>query len=66
LNIIQDVSTKVISRNKGIGQLIDLDLPLQETKFIKSIIHLMGKLPRNPMSDNTNEFELGSRYIDPF
>lgn len=47
-------------------QLIDLDLSLQETRFVKSIIQLMGKLPRNPISDNANESELGSRYIDPF
>jgi hypothetical protein len=32
----------------------------------KTIIQLMGKLPCNPISDNTNESELGSRYIDPF
>lgn len=66
LNIIQDVSTKIISRNKGIMQLIDLDLPSQETRFAKSIIQLMGKLPHNPISNDINESELGSRYIDPF
>ncbi|KAI7869716.1 hypothetical protein BDF14DRAFT_1874121 [Spinellus fusiger] len=66
LSIIQDVSTKIISRDKGIMQLIDLDLPSQETRSVKSIIQLMGKLPRKPISDDTNESELGSRYIDPF
>ncbi|CEG81443.1 hypothetical protein RMATCC62417_15648 [Rhizopus microsporus] len=66
LNIIQDVSTKTISRDKGIMQLIDLDLPSQEIRFVKSIIQLMGKLPPNPISSDTNESELGSRYIDSF
>ncbi|ORE19832.1 hypothetical protein BCV71DRAFT_282187 [Rhizopus microsporus] len=66
LNIIQDVSTKTISGDKGIMQLIDLDFPSQETRFVKSIIQLMGKLPCNPISSDINESELGSRYIDPF
>lgn len=56
--ILQDVSTNTISRDKGIMQLIDFDLPSQETRFVKSIIQLMGKLHRNPISNDTNESEL--------
>lgn len=44
LNIIQDASTKIISRDKGIMQLIDLDLSLRETRFVKSTIQLMGTI----------------------
>ncbi|KAG2227030.1 hypothetical protein INT45_006437 [Circinella minor] len=67
LNIIQDVSTEIISRDKGTIELIVLVFPSQqETRFVKSIIRLIGKLPRNPMSVDTNGSELGSRYIDPF
>jgi hypothetical protein len=66
LGITQDVSTKTISCDKSIMQLIDLDLPSQEIGFVKFIIQLMGKLPSNPISSDMNESELGSRYIDPF
>ncbi|KAI8091570.1 hypothetical protein BDF21DRAFT_312502, partial [Thamnidium elegans] len=41
LSIIQDVPAENISRDKGIMRLIDLDLPSQETRFIKSIIQLI-------------------------
>ncbi|SAM06319.1 hypothetical protein [Absidia glauca] len=53
LNIIQDVSTNTICRDEGIMQLIGLDLPPNETKFVKPIIKLMGKLPRNSISNDT-------------
>ncbi|ORX48778.1 hypothetical protein DM01DRAFT_260139 [Hesseltinella vesiculosa] len=66
LSVIQDVSSNIISRAKGIRQLMDLDLPSQQTKFVKSIIQLMGKLPRHQISNDINESELGSRFIDPF
>ncbi|EIE83941.1 hypothetical protein G6F46_003980 [Rhizopus delemar] len=66
LNIIQEVSTKTISRDKGIMHLLGLDLPVQEVRLVKTIIQLIGKLPCKPISDDTNESELGSRYIDPF
>lgn len=62
LNIIQDISAKVISRDKGIMQLIDLDLPSQETRLVRSVIQLTGKLLPNPVSNDSNESELGSRY----
>ncbi|KAI8992441.1 hypothetical protein BDB01DRAFT_778454 [Pilobolus umbonatus] len=66
LNIIQDVLRKSISRDKSIVLLLSLDIPAQEIRFVKMIVQLMNKLPWNPISDNTNESELGTRYIDPF
>ncbi|CEG81906.1 hypothetical protein RMATCC62417_16048 [Rhizopus microsporus] len=66
LNATQGVSAKNISRDKGIMQLLGLDIPLQEVRLVKTIIQLMDKLPCNPISDDINESELGYRYIDPF
>ncbi|KAI8374145.1 uncharacterized protein BYT42DRAFT_547237 [Radiomyces spectabilis] len=66
LSITQDVSTKIITRDKGIMQLIDLDLPSQEAKLIETVNQLMDKFSRNPISNEISESELGSRYIDPF
>lgn len=62
LNIIQDVSAEVISCDKGIMQLIDLELSSQEARLVKSVIQLMGQLLPNPISNDSNESELGSRY----
>ncbi|KAI8982159.1 hypothetical protein BDF20DRAFT_834804 [Mycotypha africana] len=38
LTIIQEVSTNIMSRHKGIMQLIDLDLPSKQARLVKSII----------------------------
>ncbi|KAG0182204.1 hypothetical protein DFQ29_005259 [Apophysomyces sp. BC1021] len=66
IRIIEDLTIGSISRDKATVHLLDLDLPANENKFKKGIIELVGKLPHVPIAEDTNEYELNTRYIDPF
>ncbi|KAI8877495.1 hypothetical protein K501DRAFT_337389 [Backusella circina FSU 941] len=66
IGIVQNLTMGVISRDKAIAHLLDLDLPTNENKFKKCIIDLIRKLPPVPIAEDTNEFELSTRYVDPF
>ncbi|KAL0090549.1 hypothetical protein J3Q64DRAFT_1832217 [Phycomyces blakesleeanus] len=64
--IAQDLIMGVISRDKAIAHLLDLDLPINENKFKNCIINLIRKLPPVPTAEDTNELELSTRYVAPF
>ncbi|KAI8096338.1 uncharacterized protein BX664DRAFT_382794 [Halteromyces radiatus] len=66
ISIIQDLTMRKINRDKAFARLLDLNLPTNENKFKKSIIELIRKLPPMSIAEDTNEYELGTRYIDPF
>ncbi|KAG1461383.1 hypothetical protein G6F46_005863 [Rhizopus delemar] len=66
IGIAQDLTMGVISRDKAIAHLLDLDLPTNENKFKNCIIDLIWKLPPVPIAEDANEFELSTRYVDPF
>lgn len=63
--IIEDVTIGTASREKAIVQLLQLDLLPNENKFKMAIVKMVHKLPRVPAED-ANEYELDTRYIDPF
>ncbi|KAL0089831.1 hypothetical protein F4703DRAFT_1842864, partial [Phycomyces blakesleeanus] len=65
-SIAQDLIMGVISRDKAIAHLLDLDLPINENKFKNCIINLIRKLPPVPTAEDTNELELSTRYVAPF
>ncbi|KAG1183738.1 hypothetical protein G6F36_008218 [Rhizopus arrhizus] len=62
IGIAQDLTMGVISRDKAIAHLLDLDLPTNENKFKNCIIDLIWKLPPVPIAEDANEFELSTRY----
>ncbi|KAG0193444.1 hypothetical protein DFQ28_005262 [Apophysomyces sp. BC1034] len=66
ISIIEDLTIGAISRDKAIVRLLDLEPPANENKFKKGIIELVSKLPRVSIVEDMNEYELGTRYIDPF
>ncbi|CEG66161.1 hypothetical protein RMATCC62417_02792 [Rhizopus microsporus] len=66
IGIAQDLTMGVISRDKAIAHLLDLDLPTNENKFRNCIIDLIRKLPPVPIAEDINKLELSTRYVDPF
>ena len=66
IGIVQNVTMGVISRDKAIAHLLELDLPTNENKFKKCIIDLIRKLPPVPIVEDIKEFELSTLYVDPF
>ncbi|KAF7720466.1 hypothetical protein EC973_008395, partial [Apophysomyces ossiformis] len=66
INIIERVAIGTTSRETAIMRLLQLDLLPNENKFKTAIIEMVRKLPRVSIAEDTNEFELSTRYIDPF
>jgi hypothetical protein len=52
LGIAQDLTMGVISRDKAIARLLDLDLPTNENKFKNCKIDLIRKLPPVPIAED--------------
>lgn len=66
IDVIEDITQGGTSREDAIIRLLSLDLPMKENKFKNAIVELLRKLPRQCITDDTNESELITRYIDPF
>lgn len=66
INIIEDITIGTTSRENAIVRLLQLDLLPIENKFNMAIIEMVRKLPRVSIAENANEYELSTRYIDPF
>ncbi|CAO3691106.1 unnamed protein product [Umbelopsis ramanniana] len=66
ISIAQDLTMGVISRDKAMARLLDLDLPKDENKFKNCVIDLIRKLPPVPITEDVKELELSTRYVDPF
>jgi hypothetical protein len=64
--IAQDLTMGVISRDKAVAHLLDLDLPTDDNKFKNCVINLIRKLPAVPIAEDVKELELSTRYVDPF
>ncbi|GAN03735.1 hypothetical protein MAM1_0047c03190 [Mucor ambiguus] len=63
LSIIQDVSTEIVSRDRLVMQLIHFDLPLQENRFVESIIRLMVAYLMDQERYTMNGFEIHALTI---
>lgn len=66
IGIAEDLTMGLISRDKVIAHLLDLDLPTNEKRFKNCTIDLIRKLPPVSIAEDTNELELSTRYVDPF
>ncbi|KAG1473866.1 hypothetical protein G6F56_000698 [Rhizopus delemar] len=66
INIVQDLNIGTINRRKAISQLLELDFPANEHKFVQGIIGLIQKILCVTIAEDVNKSELGTRYIDPF
>lgn len=66
IGIAQDLTMGLISRDKAMARLLDLNLPKDENKFKNCIIDLIRKLPPVPITEDVKELELSTRYVDPF
>ncbi|KAL0080413.1 C2H2-type zinc finger transcription factor [Phycomyces blakesleeanus] len=58
IGIVQNLTMGVISRDKAIAHLLDLDLPTNENKFKKCIIDLIWKLPPVPLQKTSTNLNL--------
>ncbi|KAI8335841.1 hypothetical protein BC941DRAFT_354700 [Chlamydoabsidia padenii] len=66
IGILEDLTIEEITREQAVVRLLGLDLPAHQSKFRKGVLNLIGKLPRMPLQETINEYELTTRYIDPF
>ncbi|ORX55564.1 hypothetical protein DM01DRAFT_1382712 [Hesseltinella vesiculosa] len=65
-SILQELDVGTVSRRQAIVKLLQLDLSPDERKFANGLTDLVKKLPRVPIEEDVNEYELSTRFADPF
>lgn len=67
VTIIEEVLNGTATREMAVRELLNFDPTIKNVyKFAKATAKLIEKLPRVSLSEEYNEMELCSRFVDPF